>query len=93
MTQKIQVKAVISGKVQGVFFRAETKRAAERIGVAGWVRNLSGGDVEAVFEGEEKAVDKIAAWCQKGPALSRVDEVRLEKTGRISGFKNFEIRY
>jgi acylphosphatase len=67
----------ISGRVQGVFFRAYTIEAAQLIGVTGWVRNLPDGRVEAVFEGEADKVQKMIEWCREGSPMSRVDRVEL----------------
>lgn len=71
----------ISGRVQGVFFRSETQDMALSLGLTGWATNLYDGRVEAVFEGEEKAVKKAVEWCRKGPSLARVEnvEVKFEK--------------
>jgi acylphosphatase len=63
------------GAVQGVFFRASCAREAERCGVTGWVRNVSDGSVEAVFEGEATAVEALTAWCRRGPSGAHVDGV------------------
>jgi len=71
MKEKIRVHVIISGRVQGVFFRMETSRAAERIGVSGWVRNNSDGTVEAEFEGEKQNVVSMLEWCRKGPPPCR----------------------
>jgi acylphosphatase len=65
----------ISGRVQGVNFRYYTVRQAESLGVTGWVRNLWDGRVEAVFEGDETAVQGMIDWCQNGPRAARVDHV------------------
>jgi acylphosphatase len=59
---KTQMHVVISGRVQGVWFRASTKEKADELGLTGWVKNNSKGDVEAVFEGDESAVREIIAW-------------------------------
>jgi len=67
----------ISGRVQGVFFRAYTREAAELIGVTGWVRNLPDRRVEAVFEGEAVKVEKMIQWCKEGSPMSRVDKVEV----------------
>jgi acylphosphatase len=84
---------IISGRVQGVFFRVETKRAAERFGVNGWVRNLPDGSVEAVFEGLKKSVDDAVAWCQHGPPTARVAEVTLIWEQYCGEPKGFAIRH
>lgn len=67
----------IKGRVQGVFFRAYTRDAAEMIGVTGRVRNLPDGRVEAVFEGEWDKIQKMIEWCHEGSPISRVDEVEV----------------
>ena len=92
MDDKIRVHAIISGRVQGVFFRMETKRAANRFGVFGWVRNLRDGSVEAVFEGKKSQIDAILDWCRQGPANARVSDVDVEietysGDGEFNGFK------
>jgi acylphosphatase len=70
----------ISGRVQGVWFRESCREEAERRGVAGWVRNLPDGRVEAVFEGDALAVDAVVAWCHDGPVRARVRGVeRLDE--------------
>jgi acylphosphatase len=68
----------ISGGVQGVGFRYATLERARSRGVAGWVRNNLDGTVEAVFEGAPDAVEALVAWCRRGPAGARVDDVRVE---------------
>jgi len=59
MNEKVRAHVIVSGRVQGVFFRAETKEKAKELGVFGWVKNLSEGRVEAVFEGERATVEEI----------------------------------
>ena len=82
-------RVVVHGFVQGVGFRFAVERAARSRGVAGWVRNQPDGTVEAVFEGEPEQVDALVAWCRRGPAGSRVDDVRaeLEAPSGESGFR------
>ena len=85
----IRVRVLVSGKVQGVFFRSSTKDKAEELGISGWVRNLSDGRVEAVFEGEKEDVDKMVEWCRKGPEYARVtgvESVVEEYKGEFTGF-------
>jgi acylphosphatase len=67
----------ITGLVQGVYFRVETERRARSLGLAGWVRNAADGAVEAVFEGDGDRVESLLAWCGRGPAGARVDEVSV----------------
>jgi acylphosphatase len=79
---------VVEGLVQGVFFRDTARRLAERHGVAGWVRNTPEGAVEAVFEGEPEAVERLVAFMHEGPPgaiVERVYEIRGEDEG-LSGF-------
>ncbi len=83
----------IFGRVQGVFFRYNTRKIAERLGVKGWIRNCEDGSVEAVFEGEDKAVDKIIKWCHKGPSLAKVEKVDVEEEIYRGEFKDFRIVY
>ena len=87
---KIRAHVVISGRVQGVFYRASTRDKAEQLGVFGWVRNMSDGRVEALFEGEENKVEEMIAWCHNGPRsadVSNVDVKYLEFTGESEDFK------
>ena len=67
----------VSGRVQGVWFRAETRRMATSLGLSGWVRNTPDGTVEAAFEGEREDVERAVDWCREGPPLARVDGVSV----------------
>ena len=82
-------RVVVQGHVQGVFFRETTRRRALTAGVAGWVRNAADGSVEAVFEGEREAVDRLVAFVREGPRGSRVDwvDVVSEEPEGLSGFE------
>ncbi len=87
-----RVRVIVSGLVQGVFFRAHARDEAERRGLGGWVRNLPDGRVEVAIEGEDKSVDEMIEWCRTGPPSARVSgiEVFAEKpTGEVG----FTIRY
>ncbi len=75
--KKRRVHVWIRGRVQGVFFRAYTRDAAQQIGVTGWVRNLPDGRVEAVFEGESDRVERMIEWCREGSPMSRIENVDL----------------
>jgi acylphosphatase len=89
----VRLHVYVSGRVQGVFFRASTREAATRFGLKGWVRNLRDGRVEAIFEGTEDDANRMLAWCQHGPSgaiVNRVEEAWEEATGEFSGF---EVRY
>ena len=87
------MRVLISGRVQGVFFRVFTRDAAIQRGVTGWVRNLVDGRVEAAFEGREEQVDQMVAWCQEGSPGSRVDRVETHQEPYQGEFTSFEIRY
>jgi len=89
MDESVRLHIFISGRVQGVFFRSNTKRLAKELGLAGWVRNLPDGRVEAVFEGQRDKVSKIVEWCWKGPPAAKVSKVdfKEEKVENLSGFK------
>ncbi len=87
---KRRVRVVISGRVQGVFFRASTRDEARRLGINGWVRNLPNGDVEALFEGDKTAVAQMLLWCHKGPpyaVVHRVDAAYEPFLGDQQGFR------
>ena len=83
----VRAHVVVSGVVQGVWFRASTEREARVLGLAGWVRNTAQG-VEAVFEGPAGAVDRAIAWCHEGPPHAIVEnvEVTWETPEGLSGF-------
>jgi acylphosphatase len=73
----IRRRVVVSGRVQGVFFRDSCRELATRRGVSGWVANRDDGTVEAVFEGEPAAVETLVDWCRSGPPSARVDRVEV----------------
>jgi len=79
------------GQVQGVFFRDSTREAAERRGVAGWVRNTSEGTVEAVFEGEADDVGALVELCRAGPGDARVSQLDVDEE-EPEGLGEFEVR-
>lgn len=73
-----RARVVVRGSVQGVFFRVETRDRARSLGLAGRVRNVPDGTVEAVFEGEDDRVESMVEWCRHGPPGARVDDVDVE---------------
>jgi acylphosphatase len=89
---KIRFHVIISGKVQGVFFRSKTKRTAIELDITGWVRNLADGRVEAVFEGEKENIERMINWCRKGPELARVTDVVVISERYTWEFKSFDVR-
>jgi acylphosphatase len=90
---KTRAHVMISGRVQGVFFRAETRDAARRYGVAGWVRNTRDGRVEAVLEGNSEDVEKMIQWCRSGPPQARVENVEVDHQDYRGEFDSFSIRH
>jgi len=83
----------VVGRVQGVWFRATTQEEAGRLGVDGWVRNTSQGDVEIFMQGDDAAVDKLLAWCHHGPPGARVMDVHVELAEPDHAIKGFTVRY
>lgn len=81
----------VSGRVQGVGFRASTRREARDQGVSGWVQNLADGRVEAVFEGPEADVEAMIEWCRDGPSTARVEDLTVEYEDP-QGADGFEVR-
>ncbi len=86
---KIAVRLKIFGLVHGVFFRASMVEVAATNSVAGWVRNMPDGSVEAFLEGEEAHVKRMLEWAKRGPPRARVDSIRVEKmrTRSVRGFR------
>lgn len=85
------VRALISGTVQGVGFRYATQHQARTLGARGYVRNLPGQRVEAVFEGDDATLERALSFVRRGPPLARVTEVEVESIS-LQGFLDFEIR-
>ena len=93
MANEVRARAVISGRVQGVFFRLETKQAAQRYGVSGWVKNQIDGTVAAVFEGSKEDVDAILEWCKQGPPHAKVTHVDVAWEDYKGEYESFEVTY
>jgi len=90
---KIRAQVLIEGRVQGVFFRAETRTVARQHDLTGWVKNRYDGSVEAVFEGEEENVEKALQWCHKGPPHALVTNVIVKRVSYTGEFESFDISY
>lgn len=90
---KSRVHVWISGRVQGVFFRAATRSEAKSLGVTGWVRNTRDGRVEAVFEGDKDKVDKMIEFCHEGSSAASVTDVEVEWEEFKDEFSDFGVRY
>ncbi len=93
MADKARLHVLIEGRVQGVFFRAYTRDQALSRGLAGWVRNLPDGRVEALFEGPREALNSMLAWCHQGPRYSYVDHVEMEWQPYLGDQQGFRIVY
>jgi len=90
---KTNVHVIMSGRVQGVWFRATTKQKAEQLGLKGWVRNTHDGCVEAVFEGEENLVKQMIDWCRRGSPLANIENVEVKNQDVTNSFDDFSIKY
>lgn len=88
----VAVDVSVSGRVQGVAFRACAEQEARRLGVRGWVRNEPDGSVAGHFEGEREAVDALVAWCREGPRMAHVSHVAVRE-GASTGATGFAVRY
>ena len=86
-----RVRVVVTGRVQGVWFRDSCRSEARGNGVGGWVRNRSDGAVEAEFEGPTAAVERMVAWCREGPPRAHVEHVDVTPAAPV-GDANFRIR-
>jgi acylphosphatase len=87
----IRRRVIVRGLVQGVFFRDSTRRQAQRHGVSGWVANRADGAVEAVFEGEADAVERLVAFSREGPRGAQVESVDVEEE-EAEGLSGFAVR-
>lgn len=92
MSERTRAHVYVSGKVQGVYFRATTRDTAREHGVDGWVRNLEDGRVEAVFEGPESDVESMVEFCHEGSSAARVDDVEVSEE-EPRGENGFEARW
>jgi acylphosphatase len=82
---------LITGRVQGVFYRASAQQEAQRLGVHGEIRNLPGGEVEAIVEGEKAAVEEFIDWCRRGPPSADVENVRVRWVTATGEFRTFRV--
>jgi acylphosphatase len=91
MFMKVRAHLLISGKVQGVYFRQSTLLEAQNLGVKGWIRNLMDGRVEAVFEGEEHEVKMLVNYCRQGPPAAKVNNLDVSYGPFKGEFSNFSL--
>ena len=87
-----RVHVLVTGLVQGVFYRATAERVAREWGLTGWVRNLPDGRVEAIAEGPAEAVEAFVRWCHEGPSAARVDSVDVTASPAMGEFEGFTTR-
>jgi len=94
MSSTRRARLLITGRVQGVWYRQSTKEEADRIGgISGWVRNLPDGRVEAVAEGPQEQIEALVAWCREGPRLARVSEVDVSWEEPQNEGPGFDVTY
>ncbi len=91
--EAVRAHLIISGLVQGVFYRASARSVANKLGLKGWVKNRYDGKVEAMVEGDRGDVQKFINWCHQGPPGARVTSVEVEWSDATGEFKDFSIRY
>ncbi len=88
-----RVHIYVSGRVQGVFYRSNTRKKALELGLTGWVRNLPDGRVEIVAEGEREKLERLIEWCRRGPPLARVEDLEIRWEEPRGEFDSFTIRW
>ncbi|MBW1992668.1 MAG: acylphosphatase [Deltaproteobacteria bacterium] len=93
MADLARAQVLISGRVQGVFYRAYTRDQARARGLKGWVRNLPDGRVAAVFEGQRSSIEDMLAWCRQGPPYAMVEDVQVEWQPYRGDLQDFRITY
>jgi acylphosphatase len=84
-------KIIVSGKVQGVGFRAYTKKTALQMGLKGWVKNLNTGEVEILLQGDESKIEAMVQWCNRGPGISVVEKTFFEEINTEEEFESFTV--
>jgi acylphosphatase len=92
MSEKARISMIISGRVQGVFFRYKTQQEALKLGLTGWVRNLDGGQVEVLAEGEKDKLEELVKWCKSGPRSAKVENLEVKWLPYEGEFKEFIIK-
>ncbi len=92
MSDDVRVHLRVDGRVQGVFFRANTRKQARKRGLGGWVKNLDDGSVEAVIEGPEDDVREVVNWTREGPPRANVEDIEVDWEDFEGAFEDFEVR-
>ena len=88
-----RIRAIVSGRVQGVAYRASTVTEARRLGLVGWVKNRPDGSVELEAEGPEEMIAALLRWCHEGPPAAKVDRVDVQDLGATRAESEFDITY
>ena len=91
MSERVRAEVVVRGRVQGVFFRASAQQEGLSLGLTGEIRNLPDGSVEAIVEGEKRAVDDFVGWCRRGPPAAQVDDVQVKLRSCRDEFRTFTV--
>ncbi|HEX9604032.1 MAG TPA: acylphosphatase [Myxococcales bacterium] len=91
MRDCVRAEIVVKGRVQGVFFRASAQQEGLQLGLTGEVRNLPDGSVEAIVEGEKRAVDDFVDWCRRGPPSAEVEDVQVKLRSPRDEFRTFTV--
>jgi len=91
MRDCVRAEIVVKGRVQGVFFRASAQQEGLQLGLTGEVRNLPDGSVEAIVEGEKRAVDDFVDWCRRGPPSAEVEDVEVKLRPPRDEFRTFTV--
>lgn len=89
--QAVAYHVIISGKVQGVYYRASTAKKAQALGLVGWVKNRADGCVEMLVQGQPEKLERLLNWCEKGPMLAKVSNVRCEVAQVDVNMAQFEV--
>ncbi len=89
----VRAHLIISGRVQGVWYRASARDEARNIGLVGWVKNLHNGNVEAVAEGSKESIEQFIRWCHEGPPHAKVKEVQVDWQDPTGEFREFGVKY
>ncbi len=90
---KARLHAIVSGRVQGVFFRDNTRDEANKLGLTGWIRNLNDGRVEVVAEGEKEKLEQLLSYLHRGPLIAKVTSVQANWRDFKGEFTDFEVRF
>jgi acylphosphatase len=91
MSDRVRAEVVVRGRVQGVFFRASAQQEGLSLGLTGEICNLPDGSVEAIVEGEKRAVDDFVAWCRRGPPAAQVEDVQVKLRSCRDEFRTFTV--